>query len=236
VNVPTPIEDYQDAFARIEAAVRAGETDLRELGFWRLVAKVKRDPTLAAHWADTAGRIDRAAFESRFRLRFPVWFGNAALVGATVAGGVAVAVALETSSETVAGLALIFAAADWSTSVHGLAHWLVGRAAGIRFTSYFFGRLFPPVPGLKTDYATYLRAQPGARAWMHASGAVASKIAPLVALAFWPATVAPVWAAAVIAAYVVVLLVVDVVFSVRYSDWKKVLRELRVARVQAAAR
>ena len=234
MNVPPPVEDYQDAFARIEAAVAAGETDLRALGFWRLVSKVKRDPALSSHWADVAGRIDRAAFESRVRLRFPVWFGNAVLVGATATGAVAVVIAVQTTSEVVAGLALVFAAADWSASVHGLAHWLAGRAAKIRFTSYFFDRLFPPVPGLKTDYATYLRASPEARAWMHASGAIASKIAPLVALAFWPATVAPVWAAWAIAAYALVLIVTDVVYSVRYSDWKKVRRELRVARAQAS--
>jgi hypothetical protein len=236
MNVPPHVEDYQDAFARIEAAIAEGETDLRALGFWRLVAKIKRDPMLSAHWADVAGRIDRAAFESGVKLRFPVWFGNAVLVGATAAGAVAVAIAVETESELVASLALIFAAADWSASVHGLAHWLAGRAARIRFTSYFFDRLFPPVPGLKTDYATYLRTGPGARAWMHASGAIASKLAPLVALAFWPATVAPAWSAWMIAAFALVLIVTDVVFSVRSSDWKKVRRELRVSRAQAVAR
>ena len=236
MNVPTPVEDYQDAFARIEAAVAEGETDLVALGFWRLLSKVKRDPVLSSHWAEAAGRIDRVAFESRVRLRFPIWFGNAVLVSATAAGVAAVIIAVQTTSPTVAGLALVFAAADWSASVHGLAHWLAGRAARIRFTSYFFDRLFPPTPGVKTDYATYLRASPEARAWMHASGAIASKIAPLVALAFWPATVAPVWAALIIAAYALVLIVIDVVYSVRYSDWKKVRRELRVARGRAASR
>ncbi|HEX6010167.1 MAG TPA: hypothetical protein VFZ50_08695 [Actinomycetota bacterium] len=236
MNVPAPVEDYQDEFARIEAAVAEGETDLAALGFWRLLSQVKRDPVLSSHWADAAGRIDRVAFESRVRLRFPIWFGNAVLVGATAAGVAAVIIAVQTTSPMVAGLALVFAAADWSASVHGLAHWLAGRVAQIRFTSYFFDRRFPPTPGLKTDYATYLRASPEARAWMHASGAIASKIAPLVALAFWPATVAPVWAALVIAAYTLVLIVIDVVYSVRYSDWKKVRRELRVARGRAASR
>lgn len=234
MNVPAPVEDYQDAFSRIEAAVAEGETDLAALGFWRVLSQVKRDPVLSSHWADAAGRIDRVAFESRVRLRFPIWFGNAVLVGATAAGVAAVIIAVQTTSPMVAGLALVFAAADWSTSVHGLAHWLAGRAVRIRFTSYFFDRPFPPTPGVKTDYATYLRASPEARAWMHASGAIASKIAPLVALAFWPATVAPVWAALVIAVYTLVLIVIDVVYSVRYSDWKKVRRELRVARGRAS--
>jgi hypothetical protein len=235
VTVPGVGENYQDAFARIEAAVAAGETDLRKLGFWRLVAKVKRDPALTTHWADVAGRIDAAAFERRVRLRFPVWFGTTVLLAGTLVGSGAVVIALDTSSEVVAGLALLFAGGAWSASVHGLAHWLAGRTAGIRFTSYFFDRLFPPAPGIKTDYATYLRADPGARAWMHASGAIATKLAPLAALAFWPATVAPAWAALALVVYEIVLIVVDVVYSVRVSDWKKVRRELRVARAQAAS-
>jgi len=40
------------------AAVDAGQTDLRALGFWRLLAKVKADPVLAHHWAEQAGRIE----------------------------------------------------------------------------------------------------------------------------------------------------------------------------------
>ena len=36
-------ESYQARFESIEAAVDAGQTDLRALGFWRLLAKVKAD-------------------------------------------------------------------------------------------------------------------------------------------------------------------------------------------------
>ena len=56
--------NYPAEFERIEAAVDAGETDLRALGFWRLLTKVKADQALAAHWAGPAGRIDRRAFET----------------------------------------------------------------------------------------------------------------------------------------------------------------------------
>ena len=72
--------DYPAEFERIEAAVDAGQTDLRALGFWRLLAKVKADPVLAHHWAEQAGRIDRKAFEARALLLVPVWFGNALLL------------------------------------------------------------------------------------------------------------------------------------------------------------
>ena len=232
---PAPVEDFQDAFERIRAAVDAGETDLRTLGFWRLLAKVKADPVLARHWADAAGEIDRRAFEAEVKLRVPVWVGNLLLLLGTILGGVAVAVALRATSDIVAGLALIAAGGIWSVSVHCLAHWLVGRTVGIRFTSYFLGGPFPPRPGLKTDYATYLRAEPDARALMHASGAIATKLAPFAALAFWPASDAPWWSAAALFALGVLQIVTDVLFSVRSSDWKKVKRERRIARRQAAA-
>jgi hypothetical protein len=222
-------ESYPDAFARIERAVDAGRTDLGSLGFWRLVDSIKADPTLSDHWADAAGRIDRKAFEAGVRVRVPVWLGNAALLTGTLAGAVAVALALGTTSSTVAGLALVFAGGAWSVTLHDLGHWLAGRLAGIRFHAYFL-RGFPPLPGLKTDYATYLRTTPAARAWMHASGAIATKLAPFVALAFWPATEAPAWSAFALLGMGILEIVTDVVFSVRSSDWKRVRRELRIAR------
>jgi hypothetical protein len=227
-------EDLEAAFARIEAAVRESDTDLSRLGFWRLIRRLKGDPALAARWADVAGRIDRAAFEAAVPARVPVWLGNAVLLIGTGVGGLAVVVAMRADDEVVAGIALVLAAGIWSGSVHGLAHWVVGRLVGIRFTWFFARMAMPPWPGLKTDYGTYLRAPASARAWMHASGALATKAAPFVALAFWWATDAPAWAAWACAALGVFEIVTDVVFSTKSSDWKKVARERRVARTLAA--
>ena len=88
----------------------------------------------------------------------------------------------------------------------------------------------PPRPGIKTDYATYLRADPAKRAWFHASGAIATKIAPFVAVAVSPATNAPAWAVLLMGAYGVGQIATDVAFSVKSSDWKRFLRERAVAR------
>jgi hypothetical protein len=227
-------EAYQEAFERIESAVDAGDADLARLGFWRLVRDVKLEPALANHWADVVGRIDRKAFEARVRLRIPVWLGNLLLIGGTMAGAVAVVVALEADDPTIAGVALVLGGGIWTVTVHDLAHYLVGRFTGIRFTAYFLGGAPPPRPGLKTDYASYLRASPSARAWMHASGALASKAAPFVALLFYPASSASPWAAWVLAGIGVVTIGTDIVFSRRSSDWKKVIRERRIARAVAA--
>jgi hypothetical protein len=229
-------EGYQEAFARIEAAVDGGNTDLGPLGFWTLIARIKADDALSRHWADAAGRIDRAAFEARVRPRFPVWLGNAALLVGSALGVAAVGVALRSSSEVTAGVALLAAAAIWTTVWHDLAHWAAGRLVGIRFLAYFIAWSFPPRPGLKVDYATYLRTPPGARAWMHASGALASKLAPFVVLVFWPASAAPAWAAWALVAFGVAQIALDVRYSVRSSDWMRVRRERRFARVQASNR
>jgi hypothetical protein len=235
MSVPETGATYQASFERIEAAVAAGETDLRRLGFWKLVAGVKRDRVLAEHWADIVGRIDRRAFETAVRFRLPVWLGNAVLAVGTLAGAFLVGFAVGTDQAVQAGIALVLAGGVWSVAWHDLAHWVVGRAVGIRFTCYFVGGPFPPRPGLKSDYATYLRTSPRSRAWMHASGAIATKLAPFVVLALWPASGAPWWAAVTLLALGLLQIVTDVLFSVRSSDWKKVRRELRVARDQDPA-
>ena len=142
----------------------------------------------------------------------PVWVGNFVLVAGVVAGAGAV-VAVRADSPTIAGVALIAAAGIWSFAVHGLAHWVVGRVVGIRFFAYFIGGLPPPRPGLKSDYPPISGASPSGRAWMHASGAIATKVAPFVALALYPLTEAPAWAAWVVLALGIVQIVTDVAFD-----------------------
>lgn len=236
-------EELQEAFARIEAEVDGGNANLSDLGFWRLVGKVKLEPRLAEHWAEVVGRIDRKAFERRIRFRLPVWLGNLILLvqmGVVVAFiPVAVALARDASGPgepLLPGLMVVAAAGGLSVAVHDLTHWVVGRMAGIRFTSYFLKRPLL-TPGLKIDYASYLRASPGPRARMHASGAIASKIAPFAAFAavYVPHRSAgydlfPSWSLWAILGIGVLQIFTDVLFSTKKSDWKRVRRELRVRR------
>ena len=93
----------------------------------------------------------------------------------------------------------------------------------------FLGGPPPPLPGLKSDYGSHLRADPDSRAWMHASGAVATKIAPIAALAFWLGSGAPWWAAAALAAIGLFQILTDLALSTKTSDWKKFRREKAVA-------
>ena len=220
---------------RIERAVGRGERNLGALGFWKLVKQVKLDRALVAAHAEQIGRIDGAAFRAGVRLRAPVWVGNGVLTLGTVLGALAVGAAFVWQTPLWKGVALVAAGAIWTISVHSPTHWLVGYMAGIRFTHYFLGGPPPPRPGLKSDYATYLRAHPDSRAWMHASGAIATKLAPFVALGFWPGSNAPWWSAAVLAALGALQIATDVAFSTKSSDWKKFLREKAIARQRRAA-
>lgn len=244
-----PMENYQDALARIERAVDQGQADLGRLGFWRLVNRIKVEPPLSHHWAEVVGRIDGKAFEARVRPRLPVWFGNTLLVAATTVWAALVPVALAiarrsaTPEPVISGFLVLAAAGGLSASVHDLAHYVVGRTVGIRFHSYFIGGPLKVTPGLKIDYETYLRATPGNRATMHAAGALATKAAPFAVFlgAYVPHARAgydllPGWSLWAVLALGALEILTDIVWSRKVSDWKKVGRELRVAQAQRNAR
>lgn len=222
---------------RIEAAVDRGETDLRRLGFWRVVGLVKRDDEAIERHADQVGRIDSKAFRAAPLVRLPVWLGLLLMMAAVAVGVLAIVVAVGAGAnpepdEVTAGVALVVAGGAWAAGLHSLTHFVVGRAVGIRFTHVFGKVPPPPLPGLKTDYATYLRASPISRAWMHASGAVATKVAPFLPLFFAPAVQAPWWSIAILIGFGLFQVTTDVLFSTKASDWKKVRRELAVARAR----
>jgi hypothetical protein len=221
--------DIQRDLETIEAAVEAGNRDLRSLGFWPVVGLIKRDRVLIGRCADQVGRIDTRAFRAGVRARVRPWVGIVAMVIVALLGVAGVVLAIEWTG-TWAGLALLGAGVAWSIGWHVPAHAFVGWLAGIRYTDAFLGGPPPPRPGIKTDYATYLRAEPSVRAWFHASGALATKAAPFVALALWPLTQAPAWAAWGLLVLGVVQIGTDLAFSTKSSDWKKFRRERTLAK------
>src|SRR5215510_9263460 len=91
---PTPDERRllraRETLDRIEAQVAAGSTELADLGFWTIVASIKRDPVWVIELADQAGRIDRDLFRARVRRRVPVWVGTAAMIVTFLVGAVAI--------------------------------------------------------------------------------------------------------------------------------------------------
>jgi len=235
---PTPQQstraDLGRDLDRIETAVVAGNTDLATLGFWRVVRAIKLDRVAILELADQVGRIDTAAFRARVGARTRPWVGVVAMMALSALGSVGIWLA-GVWTDLWAGLAILGTGVAWSVGWHLPAHAFVGWLAGIRYTDAFLGGPPPPRPGIKTAYATYMRAEPSMRAWFHASGAIATKIAPFAALAFWPSTGAPVWSAWALVALGVLQIVTDLTLSTRSSDWKKFRRERQVARDRRAA-
>jgi len=205
-----------------------GRPDLRALGFWRAVAAVKPRPERVRRYADRIARIDRAAFLRAVRFHTDaaigavlLWLGFAVgvlLVG--VAGGL---------DHPWREIVLLAGAAALDATTHGLAHFVVGTAVGLRFTHWFVDLPKKPQPGLKVDYATYLRTSPRRRPWMHASGAIATKLTPFLVALYALAIHVDTWAIAVLLAVGVLQLLTDLLISVKASDWKKFRREMKLA-------
>jgi hypothetical protein len=105
----------------------------------------------------------------------------------------------------------------------------VGTLQGMRFSHWFIGTSNRPQPGVKVDYATYLRVPASRRAWMHASGAITTKLIPLVGLGAGWAMDAELWALVLLAVLGIGQVITDLVWSTKKSDWKKFRREMAYA-------
>ncbi|HEX9854500.1 MAG TPA: hypothetical protein VGC47_04240 [Acidimicrobiia bacterium] len=212
-----------------ERSVFAG-SGLSGTRFWGAVALVKADRPLVDRYADRIAAIDQEALQRWAMLTVPLGLGTTLMSIATLAG-----LALVGWTYALDGLpaVAVFAVGLGALLVttHGLAHLVVGRLAGIRFTTWFVGPLSVPLTGgVKIDYGTYLRAAAKRRAWMHASGAIVTKLVPFALVGAAIAADLPAWAVWGVIALGVANVVLDLVWSTKRSDWKRFRREMTFAR------
>ena len=212
---------------KAELALDRGE-GLGGTGFWKVVTELKKDPTLVETFAQRVADIDRRGLEQWALITVPVGGGTAIALVVTALGlaGVGAAYYLPEPWNW-----LIFGAAtaDLLVSTHGLGHLVVGKAVGMRFTHWFVGKASQPQPGVKVDYTTYLRTPARQRAWMHAAGAIVTKLVPFVLI---PAAVAadlPNWVSWLLALVGVAATATDAIWSTQKSDWAKFRREMSYA-------
>jgi hypothetical protein len=216
--------------ASLEDDATAGEAlDLRAAGFWKAVAAVKRDRDLADEFADRIAVIDRVAFEQWAFFRVGIRAGTWSMLIAT-AVALGIIGAGYAAPDPWNGLLLLAGTGGLLVTTHGLGHLAVGAAAGIGFTHWFIGSLLRPQPGVKVDYATYLRVPAAARARMHASGALVTKAMPFLMLGAAWGMEAPGWAWLLLALGGAASIITDILWSVGSSDWKRYSRERRLAR------
>lgn len=219
--------DIDQALSTAEEQVLRHE-GLEGTGFWKAVSLIKGDPDLVERYADRVAAIDRKAFEDWALVRMAIWPGTALMLLATLVGLLLVGWAyyldgLAAVIAFYAGFGILL------TTTHGLAHLLVGRIAGIRFVYWFIGTIVQPQPGVKIDYSTYLRTPPRERAWMHAAGALTTKIVPFALIGAAVAASLPVWAVIGLPVIGSVTIVTDILWSTNSSDWKKFSREMSFA-------
>ena len=229
MNDPMPSTEIDAALDAAEAALDTnGRVVLRGTGFWRAVATVKSDRSLVDRYADRIGAIDQAAFRSWVPILIPLWPGTlAAILGAVVAL-VLIGLAYGTAAPW-NGVWFLLGTGGLLVATHGLAHLAVGSVVGIRFTTWFAG-FKPPQPGVKTDYASYLRSPARSRAGMHASGAIVTKSIPFLLLPSALIAGVPTWTVIVLVGLGVFQLITDALWSTKVSDWAKYRREMVIAR------
>jgi hypothetical protein len=224
---PTSIEE---ALAAAETALASGK-GLSGTGFRRAVAAVKSDPELADRYADRMAVVDRTAFRNWALFEVSLGLGTTLMVLATLAGLTLIALTYYTDGDLLTVVLFYAGMGVLLVTTHGLGHLVVGRIVGIRFTHWFIGTISRPQPGVKVDYATYLRTPAMSRAWMHASGAIVTKTIPVLLLGAAVAADLPTWAIWGLVVISVVTIVTDVVWSTKSSDWMKFKRERGYAQV-----
>lgn len=221
---PTEIEAALDA---AEQAVAAPPASVRGTGYWKVVGAVKRDPELVERYADRIGGIDDAWFRSAAPLVLPLWLGTSLAVAGALASVALIGLAYPIDDPW-NGILFLAGTIGLLVATHGLGHLAVGTAVGIRFTGWFAFFRFPQ-PGVKTDYATYLRTPARQRAWMHAAGAVVTKAIPFLLIPSALVAGVPWWTLVALLAIGVGQLLTDLFWSTRASDWSKYRREMAIA-------
>ena len=220
-------QSIEESLARAEQALDSG-SGLSGTGFWGAVTTVKRHPELADRYADRIALIDERAHRQWALLIIPLWLGTPLAWIALLIGLALVWWTYELSGT--GALIVFFAGTGFLlAATHGLGHLVVGRLLGMRFSYWFVGEVKKPQPGVKIDYAAYLRTAPRRRAWMHASGALATKAVPFLLIGAAVAADLPGWVPWVLAGMGSAMIFIDALWSTRASDWKKFRREMEFA-------
>lgn len=222
---PQEIEAILD---RAEHSVARGD-GLGGTGFHKVVAQAKRDPEVASRHGERIAAIDDAAFCRWAMIVVPIVFGTI-LASVAAVGGVGLMVwarrLVGDGSDTAALVAFLAAIVMLLASTHGLGHLVVGRLAGIRFSAWFVAKVTKPQPGVKIDYETYLSSTATRRAWTHAAGTLTTKVIglALVGAAVWVGM--PPWLVWALAGLFVAMVITDIIWSTKTSDWARFRREL----------
>jgi len=135
----------------------------------------------------------RSSPQRRVFARTSIAVGNILQAGGILAAGFALRASWSTNSKAIAVTTMLLAWVLLYLFSHAIAHWLVGRAVGIRFLFYTVGGTgnpegYPPglrwifehLPffGVRTDKLSMQSVSPAARALMWSAGVTSSAVIP----------------------------------------------------------
>jgi hypothetical protein len=139
------------------------------------------------------------ATKRRIFARLSIPAGNSLQIGGILAAGLALKASRSAHSTAIAVTEMLLAWVLLYFFSHAIAHWLVGRAMGIRFLFYTVGGtgnpegwppglrwVFEHLPflGVQTEKLSMQNASPTVRALMWSAGVTSSAVLPTLA-AFW---------------------------------------------------
>lgn len=168
--------EVEEVLTRIEKELgKRNYAAVRELGFWKIVAHVKKDQRLAEKFADRIGRIDRSFFESKSWVKLDYRLGTLIESLGAAVGFLLLYLAVNTEGPE-STILYVLSALVLMTALHPISHSLIASRFGIRFHFYFLNGPILIEPTLKVDYSTYVKASSKSRALFHLAGAVNSFI------------------------------------------------------------
>jgi hypothetical protein len=138
-----------------------------------------------------------AVSQRRIFARLSISAGNTVQAVGILAAGLALWASRSSGSTAIAGAAMFLAWVLLYFFAHGIAHWLVGRAVGIRFLFYTVGGtanpegwppglrwIFEHLPffGVQTEKLSMQNASPAAKALMWCAGVTSSAVVPTLSV------------------------------------------------------
>lgn len=218
----------ESTLSAAENRVANGES-LAGTGFRRVVAAAKKDPEIAHRYGKRIARIDDTAFRRWALLVVPIVPGTIIALAVTAAGVFLVGWAytlVDDGRDSMAVLSFFAGLGVLLGTTHGLGHLAVGRLLGIRFSAWYLPGLTRPQPGVKIDYDSYLRSTPSRRAWMHAAGAITTKLVPFALIGAARVAGLADWVTWALVGLGLAMIATDVLWSTKSSDWARFRREL----------
>lgn len=230
---------------KIKAGVDGGDFSvIKELGFYKIVSEIKKNRELGDKFASMIGDIDYKFFDSRIRFKIPFTIGTIIELGLAIISLILLYLGARAEPGIIEALLFLLSALLMMTALHPISHAIAGKAFGIRFYFYFLDGPLLIEPTLKTDYASYVKAEPMKRAIFHLAGAINSIATTffvfLVALLTKSADISVIitflWFAFTAFSEIIPLIVVKlgikkIIFAdFRKSDSYRALREYRIAK------